>query len=198
MSIKKRLKGIVEETFSWVDDPKGSDDFNDDLNITDDELGELKEPIQAEFGVKIKKSEIRECLNINELNRLIQSKKMNFDEPDSYLPSSVYSDSGGGTLEEDLIKYKNEFYDNDDIIGGITIIAKVGAEVGGVVSVAVFTLSLLKVLSGVLAPVGITIGTGVIARYVTIAIQSYANMNTQDRKKFRVAIRWIRRTFGIH
>lgn len=198
MNIKKKLKEIVEETFSWVSDPKGSDDFNDDLNITDEELGDLKEPIEDEFGIKIKRGEIRNCIDINALTRLVQSKKSFFGNPNSSLSTFTSSENKGGTLEEDLIRYKNELYDNDDIKKGIGIIAKIGAEVGGVVSVATFTIALLKVFSGVLAPIGLTIGTGVVARYVTITINSYANLNTQERKQVRGAISWIRRTFGIH
>lgn len=197
MNIKKKLKEIVEETFSWVSDPKGSDDFNDDLNITDEELGDLKEPIEDEFGIKIKRGEIRNCIDINALTRLVQSKKFVFVNPDISVSNTGLGNKGG-TLEEDLIRYKNELYDNDDIIKGIGIIAKIGAEVGGVVSVATFTIALLKVFSGILAPVGLTIGTGVVARYVTTTIHAYANLDTQERKEVRVAIRWIRRTFGIH
>lgn len=192
MNIKRKLKEIVSETYSWVDDPKGSDDFNDDLNITDEELGELKEPIEETFGISIRRKEIRECIDINELTKVIQAKMHQ-----GGVTFSSYNNSNSGTLWEDLEKYKNELSTKPDIIAGLKIIGRIGGEIGGVITVAALTAKLLLILSGALTPLGVGIGTGLIARYITMTVNAYANMNTEDRRKVRIAIRWIKGTFHI-
>ncbi|HMN91347.1 MAG TPA: hypothetical protein PKD70_15370 [Saprospiraceae bacterium] len=188
MSVKSKLKKIVSETYSWVDDPRGSADFNDDLNITDEELGELKEPIEETFGISIRRKEIKECFDINELTRVIENKMPH--------GSGIVSNSSG-TLWEDLDKYKYELSTKPDIIAGLKIIGRIGGEIGGVITVAALTAKLLLIISGALAPLGIGIGTGLIARYITMTVNAYANMNTEDRRKVRIAIRWIKGTFHV-
>jgi acyl carrier protein len=181
MNTKKKLKKIVEETFSWVNDPKGSDDFHDDLNISYEELGNLKEPIQEAFDIKIRRKEIKECYDINGLTKVVESK-MGYGEYLS-IPSS-------GNLWEDLERYNDEL-EQADVIAGLKIIGKIGGEIGGGISLGMLTAFLLSHASGVLAPIGIVLGPGIIARYITMAVNAYTNMNEEERRKVRNAIKWI-------
>lgn len=74
--IKKNLKAIITNTYSWLVSVKikGSDWFDDDLNVDDEELGYLKAPIQEVFKIEIKKREIRDCIDINDLVDVIAEK----------------------------------------------------------------------------------------------------------------------------
>lgn len=75
-SVRKTLKVIISDTFSWLSNTKikGKDWFEEDLQIDDDELGDLKNPIQDFFQIEIKKREIRSCIDVNDLAEVICKK----------------------------------------------------------------------------------------------------------------------------
>jgi hypothetical protein len=192
MNVKKKLKEIVEDTYSWVSDPKGSDDFNDDLNITDDELGDLKKPIKETFGITIRKRDIKWCIDINELTELIE-KRLSEGKDDN----SGEGEYDGGLIG-DLERYKNELYTKADLEQGLKIIYEIVKEVGGAIALATAVGTVLKAISaGILAPIGLSITGAQITRLKLMAIQAYARSNASERKQIRAAVRYIRGGFNL-
>lgn len=193
--IKKKLKEIVSDTYSWVDSPKGSDDFNIDLDIDYDELGDLKEPIIEEFGVAIKKREIRFCDDINELSFVIYEKMT--PEPVK-LPTPTINSNASGNLSSDLENMADELYTQEDLRGGLKIIRQMIKEVGGAVGLFIVVGKVLTLVSaGLLAPIGIPIAGSQIARVQVMAVKAYAESNAADRKKIRAAVSFIKGGFSL-
>lgn len=193
--IKKKLKKIVSETYSWVHDPKGSDDFDYDLDIDYDELGELKAPIIEEFGVSIKKKEIKACDDINDLTSLIFRK---ISTGQTELSLSTTNSSQSGNLYDDLNKLSDELYTQEDVKGGLKIIMQIVQEVGGMVGLAIVVGKLLSFVSaGILAPIGLSIAGSQIARFQLMAVKAYVESNANERKKIRAVVTWIKGGFSL-
>jgi DnaJ like chaperone protein len=74
--IKDDLKDLIRDTYPWLSDSKirGKHWFDTDLTIDDDELNDLKHPIQNTFNIQIRKREIRGCIDVNDLVDLIYNK----------------------------------------------------------------------------------------------------------------------------
>lgn len=193
--IKKKLKSIVSETYSWVLNPKGRDDFEVDLEIDYDELGELKEPIIEEFGISIKKREIKACDDINELSALIY-KKMSSKSID--LPVPTTNSNKSGNLADDLNRLADELYTKEDLQGGLKIIKKMIQEVGGAAVLFIAVGKLLTALSaGILAPIGLPLAGIQIAQFQVMAVKAYTESNAAERKKIRAAVSYIKGGFSL-
>lgn len=75
--IKKSVKKLLPIVYTWLDPNekiKESHSLNRNLNITDEELEALKHPIQDVFKIKVKKKELRECFDVEDLINLIWGK----------------------------------------------------------------------------------------------------------------------------
>lgn len=199
--IKKKLKEVVTDTYDWVNNPKGSDDFEDDLNIDYDELGDLKEPIIEEFGVSIKKREIKACYDINELASLIHQKLMTINNnlPAPSTNSLITGSSvTNADLFQDLDRLGTELYTKEDLQSGLKIIKQMIQEVGGAVGLFIVVGKLLTFLSaGILAPIGLSIAGSQIVRLQLMAVKAYAQGNAVERKQIRAAVSYIKGGFSL-
>ena len=71
--VKKNVKSLLQIGFPWLryQKIKKYDDFEDDLNIDEDMLKMLKKPIKKVFGVEIRKKELADCYDVDDLIDLI-------------------------------------------------------------------------------------------------------------------------------
>lgn len=71
--LKKPVKKLLRAVFPWLEYQKVKryDDFDDDLDVDEDELKELKKPIKKVFGVEIRKRELADCVDVDDLITLI-------------------------------------------------------------------------------------------------------------------------------
>jgi DnaJ like chaperone protein len=75
--IKKAVKKLLPVVYTWLDPYekiKESNSFNRTLNVTDEELEALKHPVQDLFKIQIKKKELRDCFDVEDLIDLIWGK----------------------------------------------------------------------------------------------------------------------------
>jgi hypothetical protein len=101
------------------------------------------------------------------------------------------------TLWEDFEKYADEYYTKQELKSGIKLVVKLCSELLGLGSVVVITAQLLMLASGLFAPLGLAIGSGVMAQLVRQAAYAYINASEEERKQIRTAIRWIKGGFSL-
>lgn len=101
------------------------------------------------------------------------------------------------TLWADLEKYADEYYTKQELRSGIKLVVKLCSELLGLGSVIVITAQLLTLASGFLAPLGLAIGSGVMAQIVRQAAYGYVSASEEERKQIRTAIRWVKGGFSL-
>lgn len=77
VDVKKAVKKLLPAVFQWIDPHqkiKESHDFNVDLEVSDEELEMLKPYIKEVFGIKVKRRELRDCFDVEDLIDLIWGK----------------------------------------------------------------------------------------------------------------------------
>jgi acyl carrier protein len=73
--IKNAVKQIISNTFSIpIDLVKMSKSFNSELHISDAQLKTLKPTLEQVFNISIRRSEIADCYDIEDLVDLIEDK----------------------------------------------------------------------------------------------------------------------------
>lgn len=100
-------------------------------------------------------------------------------------------------LWSDLDRYADEYYTRRDLKAGIKLVVKSCGEILGLVGVVTVTFQLLSIASGVLAPLGLTLSSAMMARLVMQAANSYIRASTEERKQIRTAMRWLRGGFSL-
>jgi hypothetical protein len=93
-----------------------------------------------------------------------------------------------GTLVEDLAKYSNEVYTKRDIKAGLMLIA----EIGGGITLAAAALGLLTV---VFPAAGVPISATAVAHILRSGAFSYAQLDTEQRRRVRAAVSFLRKMF---
>lgn len=101
------------------------------------------------------------------------------------------------SLWEDLDKYTDEYYTQQDLKAGIKLFVKLGTEFLGLGGVILVTAKLLMLASGVLAPFGLAIGSGIMAQLVRKAAEQYINSSEEERKQIRTAVKWVKGGFSL-
>lgn len=100
-------------------------------------------------------------------------------------------------LDTDMQRYVDEFYSKKDLTTGLKLVLKAAIELGGFFAVIYATASVLSMLSGVLAWIGIPLSIGVARQIIMIVGRSYATASTEDRKALRAVASWIHGGFSF-
>ena len=95
-----------------------------------------------------------------------------------------------GTLEADIDRYADEFYNRGDLEAGKSLLL----EIGGIVAVGG---AVLTVLTSWLPPLGITLGSGTVAFIVIKATEFYADATAEQRKAIRAVVKWLQGGFQL-
>lgn len=95
-----------------------------------------------------------------------------------------------GTLVEDMATYADEVYTKRDLKAGIKLIS----EIAGLVAVGGF---LLAILTSWLPVVGIVLSAATVARIMFYSGRIYLELDEDQRKTLRAAVRWIKGGFDL-
>lgn len=115
---------------------------------------------------------------------LLESSK---EPPRRRSPPNEGRESVERTLTEDLQADWKSLTLDGDVKAGLRLLA----ELAGLANLGIAGVALLSLASGVLAPVGLTLGGGVLAEVAKLAYDKYDRLKTTDRKKVAKALKWL-------
>ena len=93
-------------------------------------------------------------------------------------------------LSEDLKKYSDELFTQGELKAGLAIIK----EVAGAIAVGGFIFTALTVW---MPAIGVSVATATVAQIIARTAVAYSELGTEDRKKVRAAVGWIKGGFSL-
>jgi acyl carrier protein len=205
--IKIKVKDIITDiTDEEIDDIKGSTFLDEiDLDLDNKDFKDLRDKINNEFGLALKKKELKDCLDINAIVDLIEDELD--DETPVNPPPSKYVNPKSNIIKDIVNDYKNntkEIYYKKDLIGGLMLIVeiiglgKMALAIGGAAAGAIG--SILSYAAN--HPQAATQCAAMISKYsdqigelITSAgkkfDEKYNNLSKDDKKKLRTLILFI-------